>query len=73
MFSEISSPYKHVLAFYLRNKNPTCLACNLKQVYAAILESLKNNDLLQKRQIYSHQILEISQNFFDIVSVRVEM
>ena len=35
---------------YLGNKKPTFLALNPKQVYAAILESSKNNELFRKRQ-----------------------
>ena len=55
---------------YLGNKKPTFLACNPEQVYVAILESSKNNDLFQNRQTCSRQILEISRNFLDMVSVR---
>ena len=58
---------------YLENNKLTSLACNLKQVYAAILESSKNNDLFQNRQICSRWILEISQNFLAMVSVRLQM
>ena len=54
---------------YLRNKKPTFLACNPEQGYAAILGFSKNNDLFQNRQIYSRQILDISRNFLDMVSV----
>ena len=57
----------------LGNKKPTFLACNAEQVYAATLEFSKNNDLFQNRQTYSRQILEISQNFLDMVSVRLQM
>ena len=46
---------------YLGNKKPTFLACNTEQVYAAILESSKINDLFQNRQIYSRRIFEISK------------
>ena len=35
--------YQH----YLENNKPAFLACNPKQVYAAILEISKNNDLFQ--------------------------
>ena len=56
--------------YYLGNKKPTFLTCNPKHVYAAILESSKNNDLFQNRQIYFHRILEISRNFLDMVSER---
>ena len=45
---------------YLENKKPTFLACISKQVYAAILESSKNNNLFQKHEAYSYQILEVS-------------
>ena len=58
---------------YLENKKPTFLACNPEQVYAVILESSKNNDLFQDRQTYSRWILEMSRNFFDMVSVRLQM
>ena len=58
---------------YLGNKKPTFIACNTEQFYAAILESSKTNDLFQNRQIYSRRIFEISRNFHDIVSVRVQM
>ena len=58
---------------YLGNKKPTFLACNSEQVYAAVLESSKNNDHFQNRQIYSQPILEISRNFLDMVSVRLQM
>ena len=55
------------------NKKPTFLACNTQQVYAAILESSEINDLFQNRQIYSRRIFEIFQNFFDMVSVKLQM
>ena len=58
---------------YLGNKKPTFLACNPEQVYATILEFSKNNDLFQNRQTYSRRILEISRNFLDMVSVRLQM
>ena len=58
--------YQH----YLGNIKPTFVACNSEQGYAAILESLKNNDLFQNRQTYSCQILEISRSFLNMVSVR---
>ena len=45
---------------YLENKKPTFLACIPDQVYAAILESLKNNDLLQNCQISFRWIRKIS-------------
>ena len=61
--------YQH----YLLNKKPTLLSCNSEQVYAAILKFSKNNDLFQNCQIYSRRILEISQNFFDMVSVCLQM
>ena len=48
------------LTIYLKNKKPTFLACIHEQVSAAILESSKNNDFLQKRQTYFHRILEYS-------------
>ena len=51
---------------------PTFLACNLEQVYATILEFSKNNDLFQNRQTYSRRIREISRNFYDTVSVRLQ-
>ena len=57
---------------YLGNKKSTFLARNREQVYAVILKSLKNNDLFQIRQTYSHQMLEVSRNFLDIVSVRLQ-
>ena len=60
--------YQH----YLANKKPTFLACNTEQVHAAILESSKINDLLQNRQIYSRRIFEISGNFLNMVSVRLQ-
>ena len=50
MFSEIFSPYKHVWQRYLGNKEPIFPACIHEQVYAAILESSKNNNLFQNRQ-----------------------
>ena len=34
---------------YLENKKPNFLACNPEQVYAAISESSRNNDLCQNR------------------------
>ena len=58
---------------YLGNKKPTFLACHTEQVYAAILESSKINDLFQNRQIYSRRIFETSRNFLDMVSVRLQM
>ena len=56
------------LQHYLENKKSTFLACILKQVYAAILESWKNYDSFQNRQTYSRRILEI-----DMVSVRLQL
>ena len=53
---------------YLGNNKPTFLTCNPEQVYAVILESSKNNDFFQNRQTYSCVILEVSQNFLDMVS-----
>ena len=73
MFSEIFGSFKHFLAPLLRNKKPTFLTCNLEQVYAAILESSKNNDLYKNCQTYSRRILDISRNFFEMVSVRLQM
>ena len=58
---------------YLGNRKPTFLACDSKQVYASILESLKNNNLFQNRQIYSRLILEIPRNFLDMVSVKLQI
>ena len=58
MFSELFSPYKHVLVALF--SKPTFLACNPEQAYAAILESSKNSDVLQNRQTFSRRILEIS-------------
>ena len=49
--------YQH----YLGNKKPTFLARNPEQVYAAILEPSKNNELFQNRQVYPRRILEISE------------
>ena len=40
---------------YLGNKKSTFLACNTEDVYAAILEFTKNNDLFQNRQTYSRR------------------
>ena len=57
----------------LGNNKPTFLAYNPEQVYAAILEFLENNDLFQNRQIYSRRILEISQSFLRMVSLRLQM
>ena len=57
--------YQH----YLRNKKPTSLAFNAEQVYATILESSESKDPFQNRQTYSRWILEIFQNFLDMVSV----
>ena len=68
MFSELFSPYKYVLVALFRK--PTFLACNPEQVYAVILESSKNSDVLQNRQTYSRRILEISRIFLDMLSVR---
>ena len=51
------------------NKNPIFLACNLEQVYPAILEFLKNCDLFQNRQTYSSRIFEIPRKFLGMVSV----
>ena len=48
----------------LENKKPTFLACIAEQVYAAILESSKNNNLFQNHQIESHRIVEISLTLF---------
>ena len=59
--------YQH----YLEYKKPTFLACNPEEVYATILEFSKNNSLFQNRQTYSHRILEIFQNFLNMVSVRL--
>ena len=73
IFSEIFSPDKHVLAALFRKKKSTFLACNSEQVYAAILELSKNNNLFQNHQIYSHWILEMYQNFLDMASVRLQM
>ena len=58
---------------YLGHKGPTFLACITEQVYAAMLEFSKNEDLFQNRQTYSHRILEISRNFLGMVSVRLQM
>ena len=58
---------------YLGNKKATFLACNTEQVYAAILELSKIDDLFQNRQIYSPRIFEISRNLLDMVSVRPQM
>ena len=58
---------------YLENKKTSFLACNTKQLYAAILESSKIYDLFQNRQIYSRWIFEISRNRLDMVSVRLQM
>ena len=58
---------------YLTNKKAAFLASNTEQVYVAILKSSKINDFFQNRQIYSHQIFETSQNFLDMVSVRLQM
>ena len=58
--------------YHLGNKKPTFLACNAEQVYAAILE-FSNNDIFQNRHTYSCQILEISQNVPDMVSVTLQM
>ena len=41
--AHINMFYQH----YLGNNKPTFFACNPEQVYAAILEFSKNNDLLQ--------------------------
>ena len=49
---------------YLENKKPTFLACIPKQIYAAILESSKNNDLFQNHQNYFRCILKISIAWF---------
>ena len=46
---------------YLGNKEPPYLTCNPKQIYAAMLESLKNNDIFKNRQSYSRGILEFSK------------
>ena len=70
MFFEMFSQYKHVL---VANKKRTLLTCNPEQVYDAILEFSKNNDLFQNCQTYSHQILEISRNILDMVSVRLQI
>ena len=51
---------------------PTFLACKLEQVYATILGFSKNNDLFQNRETYTHRIREISRNFYDMVSVRLQ-
>ena len=59
--------------YHLGNKKPTFVACNPEKVYATILEYSKNNDLFQNRQTYSRRILEIFRNFFDTVSVRLQM
>ena len=61
--------YQH----YLGNKKPTFLTSNTKQVYAAILKSSKVNDLFQNSEIYSRRIFEISLNFLDMVSVKLQM
>ena len=55
------------------NKKATFLSCNPEQVYAAILELPKNNDLFQKHQNYSHRALKISRNFLEIFSVWLQM
>ena len=57
---------------YLGNKKLTFLACNTQQVYAAILKSSKINDLFRNRQIYCRRIFEISRNFLDMVSIRLQ-
>ena len=64
MFSEIFSPYEHVWPHYLGNKEPIFPACIPEQVYAAILESSKNNDLFQSRQNYSRRIPQIFMAWF---------
>ena len=61
-----------LLQHFLGNKNPTFLAYNPEQVYAAILEFSKNNDLFQNYQTYFRRILEISGNFLGIVSLRLQ-
>ena len=58
---------------YLENRKPTFFACDSKQAYASILESLKNNNLFQNREIYSRLILEIPRNFLDMVSVKLQI
>ena len=59
--------------YYLGNKKSTFLTFNTEQVYAAILESSKINDLFQNHQIYSRLIFKISRNFLGMVSVRLQM
>ena len=49
---------------YLGNKKPSSLACNLKQVYAAILKSSKNKHLFKNRQVYSRNFSEIFLKWF---------
>ena len=49
---------------YLENKKPTFLACIPKQVYAAILESSKNNDFLSEPPKPLSMDLEISLAWF---------
>ena len=74
MVSKHFSPYKDVLApLFRKYKKPTFLASNSEQPYLVILKSSKNNDLFQNRQTYSHQILEISRNFYDMISVMLQM
>ena len=45
---------------YLDNKSPTLLVCILQQVYAAILQSSKINNLFQNGQTYIRRIVESS-------------
>lgn len=52
MFSEIFRSHEYILAALFRNNKPTLFVCIPEQVYATILESPKNNDLFQNRQIY---------------------
>ena len=64
MSSDIFSPYKHVLTFYLENKIPSLFAYILKQVYAGIFKSSNNKDLFWKCQTYFCQIFEITLILF---------
>ena len=60
----LNTDWFHINMFwhhYLGNKEPPFLTCNPEQIYAAMLESLKNNDIFKNRQSYSRGILEFSE------------
>ena len=73
MFSESFSQHKNVLAALFRKWETYFPPCNTGHVYATILEFSKNNDLFKNSQTLSSRTPEISRNFLDMASVRLQI